>query len=198
MERMPKVVQSRLQWSWTGEPEFLVVVDREIRAWAGTRYMSGQQVRGEHADCIRYGCGIWDGLYGWRRELPRNLALDAATHSPEAAREQLRLLLSVYPHACQVLPIHGVYHVEPGDFVVTGFRKGGEGHLVVVGAEPNTCWEAPHKHSAVRKIGIGLHACLDIKHVYRASDRMRWLRMAPAAAAAPSTAPVAALIEGNV
>lgn len=152
-------------------------VHAAILRWEGTRYMSGQQVRGSHADCIRFACGVLDDLYGWRRELPRNLALDTATHAPDEAWAQLRRLLEVYPEAEALhRDTMGYWHVEPGDVVVVGSRNGGPGHLVVVGARPNTCWESPRPGCAVREIGVGLHPKLHVKHAFRMSDRESWVR----------------------
>jgi hypothetical protein len=165
-----------LRWSCPEELRpLLPAIDAEIRAWAGTRYMSGQQVKGVHADCVRSGTGIIDGLYGYRRTLPRNIALDACQHAPEAARAQFRLLLSIYPEA-RLLPLNplGDYDVQPADLVVVGPRAGGPGHLIIVGAEVNTAWEAPSVGQCFRKIGIGLSAGQHVKHVLRMSDRLSW------------------------
>lgn len=165
-----------LRWSCpeTMQP-LLAPIDRAIRGWAGTRYMSGQQVRGQHADCVRFACGVLDDLYGWRRPLPRNIALDACVHAPEAAWAQLRALLGVYPEARQ-LPLNtlGDYEVEPADLIVVGPPGKGPGHLIIVGAERNTAWEAPSQGQCVRKIGIGLSPGQQIKHVLRMSDRLSW------------------------
>lgn len=175
---MMQTTQQRLSWSWSGDPAFVAVVDKAIWGWYGTRYMTGQQIRGVHADCVRYGSGIYDDLYGWRRELPRNLALDSAIHNPAEAWAQLRRLLEVYPEAKPLhADVHGVWHVEPADCVVTGTRKGGPGHFIMVGARPNTCWEAPCPRQPVREIGIGLHPGLVfIKHAFRMRDRLSWVR----------------------
>lgn len=162
-----------------GDPAIAAAVDSAIRGWAGTKYMSGQQVRGAHADCVRFAAGVIDDLYGRRRELPRNIAMDAANHAPGEAEEQLRRLLEVYPEA---EPLHrdtmGYWHVEPGDLVVVGTKRGGPGHLVIVGARLNTCWEAPRPGCSVREIGVGLHPHVDVKHAYRMRDRFLWLRRA--------------------
>lgn len=141
--------------------------------------MSGQQVKGLDGavDCIRFGTGCLDDLYGHRRELPQNLPLDACMHAPEETMLALRKLLLVYPEAKQVhRSPDGVYHVEPMDLVVAGPVGGGPGHLIVVGWEPNTCWEA--NKPCVRKVGVGLDPKIaDVKRVYRMSDRHRWLEI---------------------
>jgi hypothetical protein len=119
---------------------------------------------------------VLDDLYGRRRELPPNLALDAAMHAPAKARAQLRALLSIYPEA-ELRPRgdDGCWDVEPADVVVAGQGNSGPGHLILVGAEPNTCWEAPSPGQSVRKIGIGLHPGTRVRHVYRMRDRLDWL-----------------------
>jgi hypothetical protein len=165
-----------LAWH-SGDLALRPYIDAAIRGWIGTKYMSGQQVRGAHADCVRFACGVLDDLYGRRRILPRNLAIDAAIHAPEEAWAQLRRLLEVYPEAEALHPDEdGIWNVEPGDVVVTGLKNGGPGHLVIVGARASTCWEAPRPACAVREIGIGLHPTQHVKHAFRMSDRESWVR----------------------
>jgi hypothetical protein len=148
-----------------------------IEKWNGTPYMSGQQVPGPGGavDCIRYACGVLDDLYGYRRVLPRNLPLDTSIHAPESARAAMRKLLRMYPEAEAVLPTKdGQSEVEPADIIATGPSYGGPGHAVLVGWEPNTCWEASSPR--VRKVGIGIDPrTMRVFGVYRMRDRERWL-----------------------
>jgi len=149
-------------------------------AWNDTPYFSGSQTRGPTGgvDCVRLGTGMADDLFGWRRELPPNLALDTATHDRDEAEAQLRRLLRVYPEldALEVDMETGAYLVQPMDMVVVGPANGGSGHLVVVGWRPNTCWEADRPR--VREIGVGSPAGqlgYVVKHAYRFRNRERWL-----------------------
>lgn len=156
----------------------LARIDEVVRSWAGTPYMSGQQVKGPDGavDCVRFGCGVLDELYGRRRELPRNLPLDTAFHDREAAMAGMRRLLRLYPELERVeeRDDEGRLIVEPSDVLATGPKHGGPGHLVLVGVRPNTCWEASHPR--VREIGVGLDPrVMHVFRVYRARDRARWV-----------------------
>lgn len=151
-------------------------IDEVLRSWNGTPYMSGQQLKGEAVDCVHFGAAVADELYGWHNDLPDNIALDACSHDAEESWRQVRKLLAVYPQLGPVRPREdGLYDVEPGDLVVVGPASGGPGHLMVVGARPNTMWEADKP--AVREVGIQHDPqTRHVKHVYRFADRWRWLK----------------------
>lgn len=153
-------------------------IDAILKSWRGTPYGSGQQVRGPQGavDCVRFGAGVLDDLYGHCRELPRNLALDSAVHSREAAETQVRAILRLYPELEFVAPGEdGLFTVEPGDAIVVGPEHGGPGHLMMVGARPNTLWEAIKPE--VSEVGSTLDPeQRTLKHVLRANNRALWLR----------------------
>lgn len=132
--------------------------------------MHNQQVKGRAVNCLRFACGVWDDLFGWRRKLPRDLPGDAGIHSPGAAMRALRDLLLVYPEHVRVRG----RDVQPGDLVVVGPALAGPTHAYIVGPRPNTLWHATPPR--VSSTGIELDFRTNrVRRIYRISDRTAWL-----------------------
>lgn len=152
-------------------------LETSLKSWRGTPYATGQQVRGKQGavDCVRFGAAVLDDLYGFRRELPRNIALDACVHAPDEAVAQVSKLLRIYHELDVVHPGEdGLFTVEPADMVIVGPAGGGPGHLMVVGYRPNTLWEAIRPE--VSEVGCTLDPDnRSVKHVFRANDRWHWV-----------------------
>lgn len=147
-------------------------LERILASWDGTRYMSGQQQRGTHADCIGFVFGVVDELYG-RPSPPRpSLPPDTAMHSREQALATIKTLRRLYaPNS----PVTDGF-IEPGDIVVTGHAQGGPGHVMLVGPYRNTLWHCVNE-IGVCQTGLGLADGYEtIFGVYRFDDRERWLR----------------------
>lgn len=161
---------------WKPLPKRMASVQERMKGifaqWDGTPYMKGQQECQVGCDCVRFVTAVLDELWGFEREIPR-LPQDAALHSPELARSALKFMMGLYP-ATKKRPIHrGV--VQPGDVLITGEPSGGPGHAIIVGAEPNTLWQA--LPSGIHQGGMALMTQYQrIYRIYRFRGRIQWLR----------------------
>lgn len=161
--------------TWEPLPEELAPVQSRLEAilqpWDGTPYMKGQQRCQVGADCVRFVTAVLDELWGFEREIPR-LPQDSALHSPETARAALRYIMGLYPRTMK-MPLHRT--VQPGDILITGETSGGPGHAIIVGASPNSLWQA--LPTGIHKGGMALMVQAQrLFRIYRFEDRHAWLR----------------------
>lgn len=110
-------------------PESLTSLGSVLKAWEGTQYSEGSQVRGVGSDCIRALCGVACDTVGFEVS-PDHLPADAAMTQPETARQGMRVLLESFG-AGRV----GDSTLRPMDIVVTKppGRDTGPGHAMIVG-----------------------------------------------------------------
>lgn len=142
-----------------------------LKSWEGTKYMSGQQVRGHLADCIGFAFGVVDEMYMRPSPERGTLPPDTSMHSRELALKTIRTLRQLYAPTMRVTD--GI--IEPADMIVTGQRQGGPGHIMIAGPERNTIWHCANG-IGVRQTGFGLADGYErIFGVYRFTDRERWL-----------------------
>ncbi len=138
--------------------------------WEHTPYMSGQQVKGVGADCMRFVCGVMDELYGQKHEIPRQIQ-DQSLHDPKGAAEVLKMIQGYYLDL-RTLEV-GDRCVEPGDVIITGHGCGGPGHAIIVGARKNTVWQALKQ--SVRMGGLGLLTHYQQIFVIFRPDKKLWI-----------------------
>jgi hypothetical protein len=98
---------------------------------------------------------------------------DAAMHDREGAIGAMRELVRRYAPCQKVEPVAGVWHVEPGDIVLTGAPGGGPGHVAIVGAGRNQLWHAV-KGSGFHQGGWSFLDVQVLYAVFRALDKERW------------------------
>lgn len=145
-------------------------LERILVSWEETPYAPGQQQKGRKGgvDCIRFGCAVLDELY--RRPLtdlpPR--APDASMHDAEGAFSVMREILRRYPDHVDILD----GNIEPGDILVVGPRSGGPGHMMIVGHQPGTVWQA--SADRVHFTGLYLPSTATLFRIYRMVDRESW------------------------
>lgn len=160
---------------WVWRPESVGFSERllsVLESWDGTRYMSGQQCKGVHSDCIGFAFGVVDEMYG--RPSPDRTVLppDTSMHSREKAIGCMKTLRRLYAPNWPVTD----GSLEPGDVVVTGATHGGPGHVMLVGPRRNTLWHC-NQGIGVKFTGIGfVQGAQTIYGVYRFDDREKWLR----------------------
>lgn len=146
-------------------------IERLLASWDGTKYMSGQQCKGVHADCIGFVFGHIDELY-YRPSPTRDvLPPDTSMHSRSSAIAAMHTLLRLYQ------PVSAVTDgtMEPGDVIVTGHTHGGPGHIWTVGGRRNTIWHCTNLWGVIQS-GMGFaHEFQTIFGVYRFDDREKWL-----------------------
>lgn len=143
-----------------------------LASWDGTRYMSGQQQRGVHADCIGFVFSVVDELYGRPTPDRPTLPPDTAMHSREQALATIKALRTLYAPNTRVTD----GSIEPGDIVVTGHKDGGPGHVMIVGPYRNTLWHCVNE-IGVNQTGLGFADGFErIFGVYRFDDREKWAR----------------------
>lgn len=158
-----------LDWQHLSVP----IVEKRLRfalqGWEGTPYREGDQMQGIGVDCVRFVCGVLDEMYGYRRELPRNLPSDRALHDRDGAIAAMKQLRRLYEPVTEVTD----GKVEPGDIVVSGPRGGGPGHALIAGFDPFTLWHVDPA-AGVCSTGIAL-TDMDIFEILRPSDKHLWL-----------------------
>ncbi len=147
-------------------------MEKILAGWEGTTYMSGQQLKGEKADCIGFVFGVVDELYGRPSPTRDVLPPDTSMHSREKAIGTMRTLRRLYAPNTPVAD----GSLEPGDIIVTGHVQGGPGHVMIVGPRRNTLWHC-NEGIGARQTGIGFISGHQIIYgVYRFDDREKWLR----------------------
>jgi len=152
--------------------EITARIQKVLESWRYTRYMAGQQTKGEKGvvDCVRFVFGVIDELYG-RQFLPSpRLPQDTAWHSRRGAMKALHTMRRIYGASERVRRDR----LQPGDVVITGPPGGGPGHAMIVGGRKNTLWHCV-QNSGVCQTGIGFfNEQQRIFAVYRFSDREGW------------------------
>lgn len=152
----------------------LRALDEALRAWEGTPYESGQSFIQRGADCTGAVFGIIDSIDGRARMQPAGFPHDGSLHDRAGAIRTVREIVRRYEPCHKVAPDEkGVYHVEPGDIVVTGMPGGGPGHVEIVGARKNELWHAqpcPGFHQG----GWSFLEQQLLFAVYRIEDKHRW------------------------
>jgi len=148
-----------LTWAPHASPEAAEKLLRVLRAWEGTPYAVGQKCRGVAADCIRAGHGVVEDWSGQKLPETPRLPPDTALHNRRGAIAQMREMRACFPpHRVRRDGI-----ATAGSIVVTGHVHGGPGHMLLVGPERNTLWQAG-------TIGFGRHGWglqLGWQHLWR-------------------------------
>jgi hypothetical protein len=137
-------------------------------SWEETPYCPGQQTKSVGVDCIRFGCAVLDELY--RRpltDLPIR-APDASMHDPDGAFSVMRQIMRRFPDHVAVED----GSAQPGDVLVVGPRSGGPGHMMIVGHQPGTVWQAAADR--VHFTGLYLPSSATLFRVFRMADRESW------------------------
>lgn len=152
----------------------LVSLDDTLRAWKGTPYESGQCFIQRGADCIGAICGVIDDMDGQGRRLHPGMPSDTSMHSRSTAIRAVRELVRRYAPCTKVLAdSEHIFHVEPGDIVVTGAPGGGPGHVEIVGSRRNELWHALPS-SGFHQGGWSFLEQQLLFAVYRIQDKHRW------------------------
>lgn len=129
--------------------------------------MAGQQLKGVGVDCIRFGTGFADEMYGYKRIDTPRLPQDMMLHDKKTAMRAMRFIRRLYMP--NIIVTDGT--IEPGDWLIVGELGGGPGHLMVAGSKPNTLWHA--LKPGVTQTGMSFFG--DIIRIYRAADKEKWL-----------------------
>jgi len=165
---------------WSPLPENLARLEERIlsslKSWEGTKYRSGQRLRGVDADCIGFSCGQIDIMDGRQRAVSPMLPSDAALHDPAGARDAVATIRRLYDPAELVLPNEdGQILVQPMDILIAESGAGGPGHMMLVGPEKNTLWHCTQM-TGVTKTGWSLFTGYErVFAVYRLLDREDWI-----------------------
>lgn len=173
MPRSPyAAVFEPLPMSWEPMPPELALAQARLHetlcSWRGTPYMRGQQRKGVGVDCVRFCSAVWDELLGMSPYPIARLPHDAALNKPAVARAFMRHVLH---HYAPIGPVEGP--AQPGDILVTGVAGAGPGHVILVGAERNTIWQAGQR--SVDQHGWALTEGFQVlMHHYRFGNRERW------------------------
>ena len=142
-----------------------------LQGWKGTPYKEGSQVPKMGVDCVRFCCGVVDALFGFPRTTLNLLPADVALHDKLTALKAMRTLRRLYSPLLRVPTEPGI--VEPGDLLVTGPTGGGPGHIIIVGPEKNTTWQATSQ--SVEKTGLTVPYRMDLFRIFRFEDRHKWV-----------------------
>jgi len=129
--------------------------------------MGGQQCKGAYADCVRFGTGVLDELYRFKRCPTARLPQDMALHNRKGAFRAMRFIRRLYMPNVIVTD----ETIEPMDFIITGPIGGGPGHMQLVGTQPNVIWECVQ--GGVQRTGISSSQI--IYRIYRPTDKDTWL-----------------------
>lgn len=152
----------------------IIALDDTLRAWEHTPYESGQRFIQRGADCIGAIFGVIDDMDGRSRAQKPGMPHDASMHSRSTAIIAVRELVRRYSPCEKVLPdSENVFHVEPGDIVVTGMPGGGPGHVEIVGSRRNELWHALPS-SGFHQGGWSFLEQQLLFAVFRIQDKHRW------------------------
>lgn len=140
-----------------------------LLTWENTPYKLGDQRKGLGTDCIRFCCGTIDEMFGFARAAIELLPQDLSMNQPATAFKTMRKLKKLYA-PLEYVPISSP--VEPGDLVVSGPIGGGPGHLMIVGAQPNTLWHATN----TKVVQTGMAVPVEQTHfkTLRFKDKALW------------------------
>lgn len=179
---MSKTIVKQLDFEWSEgfeEPAaqdvrtpLLLRIEAELESWIGTPYQPGQRCKGPTGgvDCVNYGLGFLDAMLREKRVLTSQVPGDWSVHQPELTEAALRRLLAAYPHYRLTSG-----KVEPADLVVTGPKRGGAGHLMIVGVRPGTLYHA-NIGVGVQRTGAGYQPALQRKfRIIRLCNKASWV-----------------------
>lgn len=145
-----------------------------LEAWRDTPYESGQRFIQRGGDCIGSLFGVIDDIDGRARAAFPGMPHDAAIHSRSTAIIAVRELVRRYSPCEKVESDEDhIFHVEPGDIVVTGSPGGGPGHVEMVGTRPNELWHALPA-SGFHQGGWSFLEQQILYAIYRIQDKHRW------------------------
>jgi len=162
-----RLIRMPLQWRRVSAP-WVARLERILLSWENTPYVPGQQKKQEGVDCIRFGCAVLDELY-CQRTTPLPLrAADASMHDRPGSFSVMRDIMRRYPNHDTITS----GETEPGDILVVGPAEGGPGHMMLVGHDRNTVWQA--SASKVHFTGLYLPASATLFRVFRMTDRETW------------------------
>lgn len=179
---MSKTVVERLDIEWADNFEdpaardvrslLLQRIEAELESWIGTPYQHGQRCKGPTGgvDCANLGLGFLDAMLREKRILTSQVPGDWSVHQPALTEAALRRLLTAYPHTRPTSKL-----VEPGDLVVTGPKRGGAGHLMIVGVRPGCLYHA-NIGVGVQRTGAGYQPNLQRKFRFiRLLNKASWV-----------------------
>lgn len=106
-------------------------------------------------------------MYGFKRLPSPRLPQDMAFHTRKAAMKAMRFLRRLYMP--NIIVMDG--SIEPGDLLIVGPVRGGPGHLMIAGSQPNTLWHA--LKPGVTQTGMSFFG--EIIRIYRFTDKDKWL-----------------------
>ena len=161
---------SEVPQRWYRTPLALRRIEAALEAWRGTRYGSGQRLRGVAADCIGAALGVIDDVDGRPRAQDPSVPADTSLHDPASARRAVVALRRLY------MPCERVRDglLQPLDVVVFGPSGGGPGHVMLVGPRRNTLWHCT-REAGFHQSGWSTIEGYEVMAAYRMSDRHRWL-----------------------
>jgi cell wall-associated NlpC family hydrolase len=143
-------------------------IEKCLREWEGTRYMQGQGCKGKATDCLRFFIGFLTEAQDYRKPEFNNVPQDASLHNKKIVMEVVRQVIKIYGPCEKVFDTKAI---EPGDFIVTGPKNGGPGHVIIVGTKQGHLWEATHTN--VRQSGM-LISGVKVFRIYRALNKNLW------------------------
>ena len=158
-------------WTWAKdsfpwETRLLTI----LQSWEGTPYKDRQCSKGGAVDCVRFTCAVYDELDNVSSRDYLRLPPDQALHSKDSSIQAMKIIRENY------MPNYSVTDqiLEPGDFIVMGFKDGGPGHSMIAGPQ-NRIWHTDGL--CVTPTGLVTPPRMELIRVYRAVDReKRWLR----------------------
>lgn len=145
-----------------------------LDSWQGTRYASGQGLRGRVADCIGFVAGVLDELHGYDLPPPERHAPDTALHNPRLAAEITLRVSRRWPH--RVIRGWDLEYepLEPGDVLICRVGRSPTGHVMIVGTRTHEVWHCDNG-DGVCYTGIGQVADRIIR-VWRPTEKHTWRR----------------------
>lgn len=120
--------------------DWLSTLDAVLRSWLGTPWVAGQSRRGVGADCWGFVAGVLDELHGYSQPTVRPvLSFEGEWHEPEASMVLSMGRAGNWPHVLRPRKSE----IEPGDVLIVRVgQKGGPGHVLIAGVNPQTLWHA--------------------------------------------------------
>jgi len=147
-----------------------------LESWKDTPYMVCQQEKGVGVDCVRFVAAVWDEMRATPGEQIPRLSRDASLNNPRKTTEFMRMLLDRYAPIEELT--NKQYVVEPGDVLVVRAKGGGPGHVILVGPDRNTTWQAGSR-KVIRSGWTLLDRFQILSHWFRYGDRSKWLTQQP-------------------
>lgn len=157
-------------WSWRPlQTKAMDDLDRILREWKDTPYISCGTEKGVGVDCVRFVCAVLDEWFGQERVDLDRLPPDTAMHNRAGAVKTMRKIVRRYEPVEDVLGKDN--DIYPGDVIVVG--GAGPGHAMIVGAQRNTLWQS--SLHGVHYTGIAL--AVDHEHLFahfRIQETLKW------------------------